>query len=184
LRRESPGTWGSPAELGARVNGLLDRVRPLAWLGIALVAFLIASKGIGLAGGQEAISSLQWFVKHLLFTVIAACLLIATARPLADSDPVGRFFSHATLRWLGLVSYGIFLWHLAVLSEMERLGFTTPFGAAANWVVWVGVALVPTALIAAFSWYAIERPALARRAWLAAFLSSRAWGRRRAGERA
>jgi peptidoglycan/LPS O-acetylase OafA/YrhL len=173
----------APPHLGGRVNAALDRVRPLAWVGIAAALYIVASKGIGLEGGQEPITSLQWFVKHVLFTLIAAALLICAARPLAGADPVGRFLSHPTLRWFGLVSYGIFLWHLAVLSEVESFGFTTPFGAAANWVVWVGVALIPTALIAAFSWYAIERPALARRDWLAGLLSSRVWGRRGAGER-
>ena len=173
----------APEDLGRRFTGLLERVSPIAWVGVAALAFLIASKGIGLEGGQEPISSLQWFVKHLLFTLIAVSLLIPAVMPLGESDPVGRFLSHRSLRWLGLVSYGIFLWHLAVLSELERLGFETSFGAAVNWVFWVGIALIPTMIIAAFSWYAIERPALARRGWLTGILSARGWGRRGAGER-
>jgi peptidoglycan/LPS O-acetylase OafA/YrhL len=69
---------------------------------------------------------------------------------------------NGALRWLGVVSFGIYLWHDTVLSLMskwhfDRIAYPHPY------LAWPAVALAGAALIAAVSWYAIERPVLSLR---------------------
>jgi peptidoglycan/LPS O-acetylase OafA/YrhL len=76
--------------------------------------------------------------------------------------PAPRWLLHPALRWAGFVSYGFYLWHLAVLRELTDAGWRGKVGALGYLVV----ALVLSVGLAAASWYAIERPSLrlARRA--------------------
>jgi peptidoglycan/LPS O-acetylase OafA/YrhL len=60
-------------------------------------------------------------------------------------------FEFAPLVWTGRVSYGIYLWHLPVFWLVSRFG-----GRLGDWY-W-GVAVLLTVLIAALSFYGMERP--------------------------
>ena len=65
-----------------------------------------------------------------------------------------RFLAHPLVAWLGLISYGIFLWHLAIAEKFGGNGADLPF-------VWalIATAIVSTA-VAATSYYVLERPIL------------------------
>jgi peptidoglycan/LPS O-acetylase OafA/YrhL len=65
-----------------------------------------------------------------------------------------HFFNVKVLVTLGLVSYGIYLWHLPVFFAVEYWG--------KDWAspVQVTVALGATAMFTALSWFLLERPAL------------------------
>ena len=73
-----------------------------------------------------------------------------------------RLMKSRTLAWLGLISYGIFLWHMVILTDVaDQVGvlspsFSTPVQLAAL-VVFTAVLAVP---VAAVSYYFIERPIL------------------------
>ena len=63
-----------------------------------------------------------------------------------------RLLSARPLVWVGLMSYGIYLWHWPLLSMARALGVDTPLGALV-----VGFAITPA--IAAMSYHLVERPA-------------------------
>ncbi len=62
-----------------------------------------------------------------------------------------RVLGHPLVAWIGLISYGIFLWHFAIAQE---LGSEMPFGLA------LAVTLVLSIGVAAASYYVVERPIL------------------------
>jgi peptidoglycan/LPS O-acetylase OafA/YrhL len=67
-----------------------------------------------------------------------------------------RWMSARPLAWVGLVSYGVYMWHVPLLLFGRSVGvFPHPY------VLRVGVLLVPVLLVSAASWYFVERPAIA-----------------------
>ena len=142
--------------------------RALRWLAerpgiswaIALVAFWAVSTQIGLDGEFfEPMTADQYMARHYLYAIIAA----AVVAPAVVGDPavglVRRVLAWPPLLWLGLVSYGIFLWNLAVVGELgdQGLGEVRLLG---GWLGYFATGLAITALIAAVSYYLVERPAL------------------------
>jgi peptidoglycan/LPS O-acetylase OafA/YrhL len=102
------------------------------------------------------------FLEHLAFGFVA----VAMVAPLTFGDQrVGwtrRLIDNRVLLYLGIVSYGIFLWHEAVIDQLrewhlERIDFIHPY------ILWPGVALLLSTLIASISYYAIERPSMGLR---------------------
>lgn len=146
--------------------GMTDRISRWGagrlWLGAAslyaLLTWLTAVEG-PLAGhweAQELVSA--WFRVPIALMVVLPAVTDDGVGDLSWRDPVRRFLGSAPLLWLGLVSYGIYLWHAPVLKwAAEVLG---P-GSNLEFLVFAGVAigsLVATVLIAAASWYALEAP--------------------------
>lgn len=104
-------------------------------------------------------TSWNFLGEHLGYALCAALLLV----PAIFGDWAGgwprRLLSLGWLKWLGLVSYGIFLWHAPLMLEINDHG-------AQGWLPGSGflsLALATFAItipIAAFSYYVVERPAL------------------------
>jgi peptidoglycan/LPS O-acetylase OafA/YrhL len=76
----------------------------------------------------------------------------------SDRGPVKALLRNRVMVWLGLTSYGIYIWHEAWQDKfLEWTGdpmFRSPF-----WPM-LAVTLVLTLASAAVSWYLVERPAL------------------------
>jgi peptidoglycan/LPS O-acetylase OafA/YrhL len=67
-----------------------------------------------------------------------------------------RWVSARPLAWVGLVSYGVYMWHVPLLLFEQSVG-VFPHAYALRLVV----LLVPVLVVAAASWYLVERPAIA-----------------------
>lgn len=144
----------------SRISGWIA-VRPGAlWLSAALLFLLLGAvseqpaDGITFTPNQQM---LQW----LLAGAIALLLVLPAAfrDPSAGSVPA-RVLSTRTARWLGLVSYGIFLWQVAPLRWMNEHEFLRAQSAGGRFFAYATVALVVTIPLAAASYYGIERPFL------------------------
>ena len=137
----------------------LDGAPSAAWAA-ALVAFVVLSlafdpdePGYG-AGGE-------WGA-HVLYGVVGVALALPVALGDHSRGLLRRMLANRVLLYLGLVSYGIFLWHIAVIRQLEewhleRVDFVHPY------ILWPAVTLALTTVIATLSYYAIERPALGLR---------------------
>ena len=64
------------------------------------------------------------------------------------------------LRWLGTISYGIFLFHLPFLQLLSDEGLTRWESWLHPYLLWSIVGLTGTIVLATACWFAVERPAL------------------------
>jgi peptidoglycan/LPS O-acetylase OafA/YrhL len=131
----------------------VERMPGVAWA-VAVGAY-VAVCNVGLPVGLEGgYGPSLWLTRHLLFALVALGLLL----PAIFGDPerglVRRVLANRVLLYLGVVSYGIFLWHLALLRKVQELGFDTSFPG------WIATGIALATLVASLSYYLVERPAL------------------------
>jgi peptidoglycan/LPS O-acetylase OafA/YrhL len=140
-----------------RALRLNDRYPSIAW-GLALITLGVTSLAVGLFGRVAAnISGPEYVARHYLLALISVGLLL----PALFGDPerglVRRLLSSRALTFLGVISYGAYLWHFAVLIQLERWGFGDVAADVGQWI-WFPAALAGGVLIATVSWYAVEKP--------------------------
>jgi peptidoglycan/LPS O-acetylase OafA/YrhL len=61
------------------------------------------------------------------------------------------------LGYLGMISYGGYLWHFAVLVQLQRWHFGEVAAKTGQWI-WFPAALAGGVLLATISWFAVEKP--------------------------
>ncbi|MFG1869929.1 acyltransferase family protein [Micromonospora arborensis] len=141
-----------------------------SWL-IAGALLWIASTPIAGPRGLEPATPVESVTEHLLFLLITWCVIA----PLVGrgSGGVPRvLLLQPLLRFLGRISYGIFLWHILALEACFRLlGLTRMHSSF--WVV-LALTLALTIPAATASYYVVERPMQRLRR----FLERRGDGRR------
>jgi peptidoglycan/LPS O-acetylase OafA/YrhL len=116
------------------------------------------------AAGVAGLAVLAWAIGHfsgndpavypvgLILAALAAACLVAAA---AGTGVIAVITSLPPLRWVGVRSYGMYLWHWPVIALAAALAGSGPTSAWA-WVIETGV----TIALAAASWRFIETPIL------------------------
>lgn len=105
---------------------------------------------------------LPYLAEYVLFGLVAAlCLLPIVFTPEAKNGLYRRLLGHRWLAWLGLISYGIFLWQFPVLIGLIDIDAASilpiPDFPALLLLTFVG-----TLVCAALSFYLLERPIMRR----------------------
>jgi peptidoglycan/LPS O-acetylase OafA/YrhL len=131
----------SAAGRGAR----LGRAPWLVWLAAA-VAFA------ALGAWRPAADAPRVLGEHALQLVVAAALLVPAVVAASEGGAIRRALAWRPLAWIGLVSSGVYLWHLDAIRELADTG------APGAVVVVVGPAIAIA--LGAASWYVLERYAL------------------------
>jgi peptidoglycan/LPS O-acetylase OafA/YrhL len=153
----SVATHGREARSGAL--RLVVR-RPWVPWAMAAVVFWFVSTQLDLSRGfLVTYTQANFFGEHVGYALCAVLLLA----PAIFGDWAGgwprRLLATRAMAWLGLVSYGIFLWHSTIMLELNE-------HEAQLWIPFSGFLslLLPTLAItipiAALSYYLVERPAL------------------------
>jgi peptidoglycan/LPS O-acetylase OafA/YrhL len=97
-------------------------------------------------------------LRQALYGVFAFCLLLPAVFGRGQPSPVRRFLSSRVMTGVGVVSYGIYLWHLNLADALVRwLGYkpqAAPFPILAVTVIALSTA------VAAASYLVVERPLL------------------------
>ncbi|HET9852326.1 MAG TPA: hypothetical protein VFP56_07455, partial [Candidatus Limnocylindrales bacterium] len=96
--------------------------------------------------------------------LFGACIVAAAVRPSGN-----RALEWPPIAALGLISYGVFLWHQKMIDVASGRLAEMPN------VVWLGAAALASVAIAAASFYLLERPVMAtstvrNRLWVRHFL--------------
>ena len=158
----SVAVWSVETEvsgLQSRAARFVERNSGVCWLVAAAAYAVLCAAPIfprAWAPGQTA-----WSVttEHVLYACVALALLLPAVFGDRGNGWPRRVLASPTLRWFGLISYSLFLWHYPLLSALAARG-------ASQWLPgWplLSLCLVSLPPILAISWlsYAwIERPML------------------------
>ena len=135
----------------------LGRVGGWWWVGAAVTFWFVATQ-IGLTGEitRDPPTGLSQFAEHYLYGLTAAFLLLPAVFGTTRRGLVRSMLRLAPIAWLGLVSYGIYLWHQAWIKEALQWTDSGAFqGPFVKILVIVLACTIPTA---ALSYYVLERP--------------------------
>ena len=143
------------------VIGLVERA-PSLWWAAALGLFAVMSWGYGLPRGLSGTTSgVQYLGEHLTYGAVAFLLVL----PAVWGDRLGglprRFLRLRAMAWLGLISYGLFLWHgrwTQYFIEKGAGGWLPQIGS--GFVVMLACVLACSLATAGASYYLVERPIL------------------------
>jgi len=134
----------------------------VAW-GAALGAFLLMCYGLGPSGISlfgASTTAAQALGRHVLSAVVAVGLLLPAVSARARRGAISRVLGNPRVLWLGVVSYGIYLWHVLALELIDRSDVVERTGADPYAVYLLGGTAL-SVLAGWISWRLVERRALA-----------------------
>jgi peptidoglycan/LPS O-acetylase OafA/YrhL len=130
----------------------------LPWL-VAAGAFVL-SANVGLPAGLYAdFTPAEWLTRNLLYVVVAVGLVLPAIFGDPDRGAVRRLLGWRPLLWTGLVSYGLYLYHVPVSVQARDWGLAD-LDLLHPYARWTLAALAGGLALAALSYYLVERPAL------------------------
>ena len=145
------------AVLAARGRRL--RIPVAACWAVAGLAFWALATRIGLHGTtSDHLTPARYLARHELNAIVAAALVAPIALG-ALRGRAARLFELSPVVFLGVVSYGIYLFHVGVLVFLLEHGVVPD--AAASRVALVGIAVAASILLGWASHRFVERPCIA-----------------------
>ncbi|MCB1256222.1 MAG: acyltransferase [Microthrixaceae bacterium] len=124
---------------------------------LAILAFWFMSTQLGLPM-FPTYSARQAFAVRVFYLAVAVLFLTPAVIGNRDSRVVSALLANRPIIWVGLVSYGIYIWHEAWMILYQRW-FDEPFLQAS--FIRMGIfAALTTVGTAALSWYFVEKPAM------------------------
>jgi peptidoglycan/LPS O-acetylase OafA/YrhL len=131
---------------------------PAASWGLSALALLLVSTYVGAPTPSEVFSVSEELSIHYLYLAVAFFLLLPAIFGPQDRSPVRAFLRNPVVAWLGLISYGVYLWNEAIIEKYLDWTDRTPFNTYLGSMLLVVV--IVTIAVAATSYYALERPVL------------------------
>jgi peptidoglycan/LPS O-acetylase OafA/YrhL len=144
----------------ARVQARIDRAGDAAWLwwSLALAGFAVLPAVGGMVPTNE-MSAVQSVAGDVLRGLIGALVVAPAVLGANRGGAIRNLLRMRTVVFLGVVSYGLYLWHYFVLQIVQEdwLGWQLGTG---NWLVVLAIALPIVVGAATASWFLVERPAI------------------------
>ena len=135
--------------------GAVGRVPWLWWLlSAACFVFTVEVLGIPASGGYGLDDA---FSKVWLHSLVGFFLVIPAVFGPADRGLVRGFLRWAPIAYLGVISYGIYLWQLTGAALVRDEWWGKQYTQVAFWQLLLPV-FVLTVALASVSWFVVERP--------------------------
>ncbi len=134
---------------------------PWAWWMVAVFAWSATVWWVGIEAIYEfgdVVSPSQIFATQLLFTVFGFAIVVPAAIGDQERGPIRRALQARPIVFVGLCSYGVYLWHTSVATELTDRLDTGSRGA--NFFAITVLTFAVSLGVAAASWYLVERPAV------------------------
>jgi peptidoglycan/LPS O-acetylase OafA/YrhL len=128
--------------------------RPGVSMGLALAVYLMMVAALPPIPFPWEPDLGNYLLMHLGHAVIATLVMVPVVFGNPNLGVSRRFLGHPWLVWLGLVSYGMYLWHFSI-----AYGFGSGGAEASFWPVLL-VTLGLSIPLGALSWYLVERPSM------------------------
>jgi len=135
----------------------LARIGRSAWMWwtAALVA-LLAIPFVLRLDPLEAPSAVQSIGMNFCQMIVGLCVVVPVVLGPQDHGAIRRLLRSRPAVYVGLVSYGVYLWHWYILRIVaDWLGWRLYDG---NWIVVLALALPVVLFAASVSWFGVERP--------------------------
>jgi peptidoglycan/LPS O-acetylase OafA/YrhL len=138
----------------------------LFWVGALSAYLVVCAAPLGNPGTWDYGTPQFAMIQHVAFVAFAFLLMVPLVAPKASSPLMDTVLSNRPTRFLGRISYGIYLWHFVVMYLWWQNGsiFGNPpqfanalIDKAGFWEL-MGVVTVGTIAIATLSFYFFERP--------------------------
>ena len=128
----------------------LRRAWPLvSWTAAGLLFVLLHAVAVASIALSVALTAV---VANALYGLVAVCILLPAVFGEGEGGFVRGVLRARPLAWIGLISYGVYLYHTIVISQVEKV---LPTGGGAGHYVAVTVCSLAVTLL-----YAQDRPAL------------------------
>ncbi len=135
-----------------------------SWL-LALASFWLLSERIGLRNNRGSLpfTTTQAWLVGLLWGFVGGFLVVPAVLGPQDRSLVRRLLRFRPLAALGVVSYGIYLWHESTLDwflRRKHLIVAGRFPNPSSFTTMTAFVLVTTVLLAVVTYFVVERPAM------------------------
>ena len=155
------------AVVSAAFEGRTEKPRPIALIERAPSLCWLAALGLYVAAclalfpqWPQALSVREWFAGQAVYGAIAVLLLLPAIFDRGSGGLPRRLLSNPTLLWLGVISYGFYLWHGLILSQLGERNPGPLQDLSGMTLTTIGLAITLTCAVV--SYYAVERPLVRR----------------------
>lgn len=150
--------------------GLERRWAPaVCWL-VAGVAFWLVSTQMGVAVNFVEFTTRDEMVAHAMYAVVAFFFLLPGVFGPQDQGVIRRVLRNRIVQFVGLVSYGVYLWHELLIIKLREWAGAPADGIGGNFGKLALAVFAGTLVLATLSYLIIERPLLRRKNWVPRFL--------------
>lgn len=142
---------------------------PTLWWGAALGIYLTITYVLGDNSGDYR--SGYWQARSALYGLLGLTMLVPLVIGDQSRGAIRRFVNWKPIWWIGVVSYGLYIWHLDLMERLVTM--PSPDGGPPLWTGIRGWNLEDASVVgllvggfvlglgaAALSWYLVERPLL------------------------
>ena len=135
---------------------LLARKPILSWVGAGVVYVLACASPVGNPGSANYPGQAQAMVEHVLYLSFGLLIVAPLALPAhRHSRFITATLTNPVMLFLGRISYGIYLWHIANIYFWNGAMFGAP-----SFPLLLLQVLVSSIVLATLSYYIVERPAM------------------------
>lgn len=132
--------------------------KTLSWaLPIALITYAFTLRWMHLGGAGYWAGAFIFYVWTSICSVAVLIVILAAA---ARIKSIEFIFGNKLIQFIGMISYGVYLWHIPVLNWLLKNSWiATMEGYRFPWLFAMGSII--TLILASLSWYLIESKAIA-----------------------
>ena len=142
----------------SRLAGLVAERPLLPWLAAAGLMLLLALV-LPATPFETGYGAAEQLLQHVSFGLVGLLMLLPAVFGQSGGGLPRRVLASRVLAWLGLISYGIFLWHFTVMAELLDVGALSWAGEH-RFAPLVLMTLALAVPLGALSYYLLERPLL------------------------